>query len=247
MKSVFGLIPAGERQILSSMSEADGEQQIDITAEEARVLGCLLEKAATTPDLYPLSLNSLVAACNQKTNRHPVVDYDEDVVAEATEGLRAKKLAFRVDVAGSRTMKYRHNIDELLGLSRAGKALLAVLLLRGPQTAGELRQRTERMHSFADTEAVEQELDELTRELDPPLWTKLPPAPGQKGMRYQHLLSGEPAEAALPSAGIPEAPAIAAVQKRNERIEALENKVADLESELTNLKAAFENFQRQFD
>lgn len=228
------------------MSESD-ENRIELTPEEARVLGCLLEKAATTPDVYPLTLNSLLAACNQKTNRHPVVEYDEDAVAEATEGLRAKKLAFRVDVAGSRVPKYRHNVDEHIGLDRAGKALLTVLLLRGAQTPGELRQRTERMHAFADTEAVETELDELADELDLPLWKKIPPAPGQKEARYRHLFCGGSDEDAVPARTLPEAPAVAAVQARNERIEKLETKVADLEAELAALKEAFDNFQRQFD
>ncbi|MFU8848488.1 MAG: YceH family protein [Opitutales bacterium] len=228
------------------MNESE-ENPIELTSEEARALGCLLEKAATTPDVYPLTLNSLLAACNQKTNRHPVVEYDEETVAEATEGLRARKLAFRVDVAGSRVPKYRHNVDQHLGLDRAGKALLAVLLLRGPQTPGELRLRTERMHSFATTAAVEQELDELADELDPPLWKKLPPSPGQKEVRYCHLLCGEPAMDAMPARAMPVAPAIAAVQARNERIENLETKVAGLEAEIAMLKESFEQFQKQFD
>lgn len=228
------------------MSETDDER-IELTPEEARVLGCLLEKAATTPDVYPLTLNSLLAACNQKSNRYPVVDYDEDTVAEAIQGLRTKKLAFRVDVAGSRVPKYRHNVDEHIGLDRAGKALLTVLLLRGPQTPGELRQRTERMHPFADTAAVETELDELAGELDPPLWKKIPPAPGQKEARYRHLLSGEPAEGEAPARALPEAPAVAAAQARYERIEQLEAKVGELEAELAALREAFENFQKQFD
>lgn len=227
------------RWIVCEMGEIE-KNRVELSPEELRVLGCLLEKAATTPDVYPLTLNSLLTACNQKTNRHPVVEYEEDAVAEATEGLRAKKLAFRVDVAGSRVPKYRHNVDEFIGLDRAGKALLTVLLLRGAQTPGELRQRTERMHVFADTEAVERELDELAGELDPPLWKKIPPAPGQKEARYRHLLCGETAEDAMPARLLTEAPAIGAVLARNERIE-------KLETELAALKEAFENFQRQFD
>jgi uncharacterized protein YceH (UPF0502 family) len=226
---------------------ASDKNHPELTTPEARVLGCLLEKAATTPDVYPLTLNSLLAACNQKTNRHPVVEYDEDIVAEATEGLRAKKLAFRVDIAGSRVAKYRHNVDEFIGLSKAGKALLTVLLLRGAQTAGELRLRTERMHAFADTEAVEEELDALADELDPPLWKKLLPAPGQKEARYRHLLCGDFVEDALPTRPVPEAPAIVAAQARNERIEQLEIKVSALEDQLAALQTAFDNFQRQFD
>jgi len=228
------------------MSESP-EESILLTAAEARVLGCLLEKASTTPDAYPLTLNSLLSACNQKTNRHPVVDFDEEAVAEAIEGLRSKKLAFRVDGAGSRVPKYRHHLDETVGLGKAGKALLTVLLLRGPQTPGELRIRTERMYVFPATEAVEQELDELAAQMDPPLWRRLPPAPGQKEVRYKHLLCGEVDVAGAASVELPEEPAMAAVQARNVRIESLEAKVASLEAELVGLKAAFERFRQQFD
>jgi len=230
---------------LESMSE-NPEECIQLTTEEARVLGCLLEKAATTPDVYPLTLNSLVTACNQKTNRFPVVDYDEEVVAEAIEGLRAKKLAFRVDVAGSRVPKYRHHVEETLGLAKAGKALLTVLLLRGAQTPGELRTRTERMHIFPDTEAVESELDFLAEDLQPPLWRRMPPAPGQKEARYRHLLCGA-VEETVPDTALPSEPAVATVQARNQRMDALESKVAELEHELSDLRAVFEQFKQQFD
>lgn len=224
----------------------NSDDTILLLNEEARVLGCLLEKAATTPDVYPLTLNSLLAACNQKTNRQPVVDYDEETVAEAIEGLRRKTLAFRVDGAGSRVPKFRHNIDEKLGLSKAGKALLTVLLLRGPQTLGELRTRTERMHIFPDTLSVERELNELSEEIEMPLWRKLPPAPGQKEARYQHLFCGE-VEVESQSVELPSGPAIEAVQARNSRIDALEEKVASLETELEQFKATFEQFKQQFD
>ncbi|MFP4157822.1 MAG: DUF480 domain-containing protein [Opitutales bacterium] len=126
----------------------------NLNPEEARVLGCLLEKEATTPDIYPLTLNSLLAGCNQKTNRFPVVDYDEEIIAEALDSLRTKKLVYRIDIAGARVAKYRHNIDESLGLSPGVKALLTVLLLRGPQTLGELRARTERIFQFPSTQQV---------------------------------------------------------------------------------------------
>ena len=134
------------------------------------MLGCLLEKSFTTPDVYPLSFNGLLTACNQKTNRAPVVDYDEDQVAEAIEGLRDKQLVLRVDGAGSRVQKYRHRIEERLGLTAASQALLTVLLLRGPQTVGELRTRTERMHAFATLEVVETELREAAEDCELPLW-----------------------------------------------------------------------------
>ena len=162
-----------------------------LTAAEARVLGCLMEKAVTTPDAYPLSFNGLITACNQKTNRNPVVDYDDDLVAEAVEGLRGKHLLYRVDGGGSRVQKYKHRIDERLGILPASQALLTVLLLRGAQTPGELRTRSERMHSFVDTEAVEAEVAETSADISIPLWRRLPQAAGQKEARYMHLLFGE--------------------------------------------------------
>jgi len=228
------------------MNDSDDERT-ELTPEEARVLGCLLEKEATTPDVYPLTLNGLLAACNQKTNRNPVVDYDEDAVAEAIEGLRAKGLAFRVDGAGSRVPKYRHHVHERFNLGKAGRALLTTLLLRGPQTPGELRSRSERLHHFADVEATEAELDALAAELDPPLWKKIPPAPGQKESRYLHLLCGDREPPAASGPSLAAEPAVAAVQARNERIVALETKVGELEKELAEMKAAFETFRRQFD
>lgn len=219
-----------------------------ITQEEARVLGCLLEKEATTPDTYPLTLNSLLLACNQKTNRNPVVDYDEDELADAIEGLRSKKLAVRVDGAGSRVPKFRHLVDDQIGLNRAGKALLTVLLLRGPQTLGELRLRTERMYSFATTELVETELKELAEEVDRPLWVKLPQAAGQKEERYAHLLSGEIEEMPLSDSPAPVAhSAMDAARARSEKITTLEEELSALKSELAQLKAEFAEFRQQFD
>lgn len=225
----------------------ENEEYPLLSANEVRVLGCLMEKAATTPDAYPLTLNNLILACNQKTNRNPVVEFDEDVVIEAIDDLRKKGFAFRVDVAGSRTAKYRHNIDELLGLSRGSKALLTVLLLRGAQTLGELRTRSERMHSFATTESVEEELIEVAEEIDRPLWMKLPRAPGQKEERYQHLLSGEPDldafEHASPAAM---APVVNKLSDRDERIQELESEVQNLKQELESLKTAFDAFKQEF-
>lgn len=225
----------------------DNEEYPLLTANEARVLGCLMEKAATTPDAYPLTLNNLVLACNQKTNRDPVVEFDEDTAIEAIDDLRKKGFAFRVDVAGSRVAKYRHNIDELLGLSKASKALLTVLLLRGAQTLGELRTRSERMHSFATTASVEAELVEVAEEIDRPLWVKLPRAPGQKELRYQHLLSGEPdLEAIEHGSTTTNDPATTKLAARDERIQNLESEVENLKQELASLKAAFDAFKQEF-
>ncbi len=225
----------------------DNETYPLLTAVDARVLGCLLEKAATTPDAYPLTLNSLQLACNQKSNRQPVVDYEEEVILESIDDLRRAKLVFRVDVAGSRVAKYRHNIDELLGLDKAGKALLTVLLLRGAQTLGELRTRCERMHSFATTDEVEATLKEISEEVDRPLWTKLPRSPGKKEERYQHLLSGEPTpDAETDRSDATEDCSPSPLSSRDARIQNLETEIEALKVELEILKTAFDEFQEQF-
>lgn len=227
--------------------QMEDEEYPLLSASEVRVLGCLLEKAATTPDAYPLTLNSLLLACNQKSNRDPVVEYDEDIVIEALDDLRKKGFVFRVDVAGSRVPKFRHNIDELLGLGRGSKALLTVLLVRGAQTLGELRTRSERMHSFATTEAVEEELIEVAGEIERPLWMKLPRAPGKKEKRYQHLLSGEPDLENIETSDAPtQDPATKKLAARDERIQNLENEVAELKAELVLLQDSFEAFKQEF-
>ena len=230
------------------MQYEEDDVPLILTAAEARVLGCLMEKSVTTPDIYPLSFNSLLLACNQKTNRNPVVDYDEEIVAEAVEGLRAKHLLYRVDGAGSRVQKYKHRIDERLGIAAASQALLTVLLLRGAQTPGELRVRSERMHSFVNIEAVEAEIEETAADVSIPLWRRLPQAAGQKEARYMHLLFGEElVEEPASSVCVAPEPAIAAVQQRNERIDSLEGRVEQLEAELAALQAAFAQFREQFD
>jgi uncharacterized protein YceH (UPF0502 family) len=155
---------------------------------QIRVLGCLLEKQQTTPDAYPLTLNSLRLACNQATSRDPVVDYDEATVREAAQNLGQRGLARLASYHGSRSSKYRHLLDDALGVSPGEKALLSVLMLRGPQTLGELKQRSERMFAFPDVGAVRVALDRLT-ERDLGRW--LERGPGQKEARYTHLLGGE--------------------------------------------------------
>jgi uncharacterized protein YceH (UPF0502 family) len=218
-----------------------------LTAVDVRVLGCLLEKAATTPDAYPLTLNSLLLACNQKSNRHPVVDYDEEMVLESIDDLRQAKLVFRVDVAGSRVSKYRHNSDELLGLDKAGKALLTVLLLRGAQTLGELRTRCERMHAFATTEEVEVALKEISEDVERPLWMKLPRSAGKKEERYQHLFSGPPDPTlAAESSDATTEPHPEPMSTRDARIQQLEETVTTLQAELGELTTAFNEFRKEF-
>ena len=203
-----------------------------------RVLGALMEKEATTPEYYPLSLNALVNACNQKSNRQPVVEYDEDTVSDAIDGLRAVKLAVVITGSG-RVSKYAQRISESVNLGRREMAVLCVLLLRGPQTLGEIKDRSERMHAFADLEEVERALDKLAEWPDVPLVRKLPRQPGQKEVRYAHLLAGEPAvqaEDAAPAA--PNAP--------GSRIAVLEEEVRRLSSAFAELKQRFDDLEAQF-
>jgi uncharacterized protein YceH (UPF0502 family) len=163
---------------------------------QIRVLGCLLEKQQTTPDAYPLTLNALRMACNQTTSRNPVVDYDEATVREAAQRLGQRGWARLASYHGSRSVKYRHLLDDALALSPDERALLCVLMLRGPQTLGELKQRSEKLHGFADLSSVEETLDRLTsRELG--RW--LERRPGQKEARYTHLLEGDLSENAEPT------------------------------------------------
>ncbi|MFO1329354.1 MAG: YceH family protein [Rubrivivax sp.] len=159
-----------------------------LTPLEARVLGVLVEKHATVPDTYPLSLNALVAGCNQKTARHPVIEATEAEVLTAVDALKALSLVF--EVSGARVVRYEHNMGRALGVPGQAVALLAVLMLRGPQTAAELRQNCERLHRFADISSVEAFLDELA-DKDPPRTLRLARAPGAREPRWAHLLCGE--------------------------------------------------------
>jgi uncharacterized protein YceH (UPF0502 family) len=161
---------------------------MNLSASETRVLGCLLEKQVTTPDIYPLTLNSLRLACNQSTNRDPVVDYDDEVLRDAMHRLERRGYARLASGRGSRAPKYRHLLAEALPLSGEEHAVLCVLLLRGPQTPGELKQRAERMHAFADLDAVN---DTLGRLIARELVVRLERRPGQKEERYEHLLSAD--------------------------------------------------------
>jgi uncharacterized protein YceH (UPF0502 family) len=201
-----------------------------LDAAEVRVLGALLEKEATTPEYYPLSLNALINACNQKSNREPVVDYDEDTVYDAVNRLREKKLALTITGSG-RVNKYAQRISETLNLGRRELAVLCTLLLRGAQTLGEIKDRSERMFSFADTSEAETVLDRLAEWPSAPLIRKLPRQAGQKEPRYTHLLSGEPP---LEAAAEP-APAAAPTR------------VAQLEHDLQQLRAEFDQLKRRFD
>lgn len=218
---------------------------------EIRILGSLVEKSVTTPEYYPLSLNALVNACNQLSNREPVVSFDEKTVARALETLREKNLAYVFYGSESRVPKYKHVMAEIFHLGPGEVAVLCVLMLRGAQTVGELRGRTARLFEFGELSDVESALDSLTDRDDGPLVTKLERRPGQKEARFAHLLSGEvtaPVEEAARAPRTPRAePAVLEVRAENERIAALENEVAALHAELEELKKKFEEFRTQFE
>ena len=201
---------------------------------EVRVLGSLLEKDLTTPEYYPLTLNALQNACNQKSSREPIVNYDETTVAQGLELLRQKQLVLKVTGAGHRVEKYAHRLGETLNLGRRELALLCVLMLRGPQTPGELRINCERLHRFADLSAVEGFLQELAARPAGALVVQLARLPGARETRWAHLLSGTPEN---------NVPAEAAVSLPEST--ALEARVARLEAEVTELRAALDKLRLQ--
>jgi uncharacterized protein YceH (UPF0502 family) len=193
---------------------------VEPDAAEIRVVGCLIEKQRTTPDAYPLTLNSLRLACNQSTNRDPVVDYDEGTIRDALERLGKRGWTRLATWSNRRTMKYRHLFDEALGLSEAETSLLCVLMLRGPQTSGELKPRSERLHAFPDTEEVERVLEGLCER---GLVRRLARRPGERGHRHAQLLGGggeEPAEEPAASPDYEAPPAAPALEDRVTRLEA---------------------------
>ena len=218
-----------------------------LSAARARVLGALLEKEATTPEYYPLSMNALVTACNQRSNREPVMTLDEDDARQALHGLEELRLAGRAREADGRVTKYEHWLGEAFNLSRPETALLCVLLLRGPQTPGELRGRTERMHTFEEIADVLAGLQKLM-ERNPPLAAVLPRQPGTKEARYAHLLAEPVAaaaagtistEAPMPSYGTPPPSGVDAGAEA--RIARLEAEVAELRERLAALQAKFDD------
>jgi uncharacterized protein YceH (UPF0502 family) len=223
---------------------------VDLTAAETRVLGCLLEKQRTTPDAYPLSLNALRLACNQSTNREPVVDYDEATIRDALHRLERRRFVRLASGAGSRAAKYRHLLDEALPMDEAERAILCVLMLRGPQTPGGLKQRAERMHAFAGLGDAH---DALARLIARELAIRLERRPGQKEERYAQLLEGETQAGSAASAGAnggdstarPEAsraPGAAESARRDEGgLEELRERVERLEGEVTELRSAMRN------
>jgi hypothetical protein len=216
-----------------------------IDAVETRVLGSLMEKEATTPDYYPQSLNALVNACNQKNNRDPVMTLDEPAVRQALESLQSKRLAGPTSSSDSRVTKYEHRAQEVYNFTRGESAILCILLLRGPQTPGELRGRTERIHRFEHLDEVLSAMQRLMQR-DPPLARVLPRQPGTKESRYMHLLSGDIADDDLGVARAP-SPVTANSAADVSRIIRLEEEVVDLRREVADLKQQMESFRKQFE
>lgn len=207
-----------------------------LTDIETRVLGALVEKQVTTPEYYPLTINALTLACNQKNNRYPVTSYSEGQVSAAVESLREKNLAYVFYGSTSRVPKYKHVMPEVLHLNHAETAVMCVLMLRGPQTPGELRGNAARLHDFAALDEVEQTLNALISREPEPLVVRLPRQAGQKEVRFAHLLSGEVHV-------VEPAPEMQRVSPR----EALEQKVEMLAAEVENLRQQFEQFKKQFE
>jgi uncharacterized protein YceH (UPF0502 family) len=213
-----------------------------LSDREVRVLGALIEKDITTPDYYPLSLNALVNACNQKSNRHPVMALDEAAARETLDSLNQKGLAGPTSTAESRVTKFAHRVQEVFNFDRRVTALLCELMLRGPQTLGELRAHAERMYRFDDLETLEATLLKLS-ECEPPLVRKLPRLPGTKEPRYAQLLAGDNPE----WTAAPEPVAAATAQSSDDRIPRLEAEVAELKRQLADLQQQFADFKKQFE
>ncbi|HXS78246.1 MAG TPA: YceH family protein [Terracidiphilus sp.] len=210
-------------------------EPVKLSAAEARILGALIEKEVTTPDYYPLSMNALMNACNQRSNREPVMNLDEDDMRQALHSLEDKQLAGRARSADGRVTKYEHWLGEAFNFSRAETALICVLLLRGPQTPGELRGRTERLHEFVEISDVTTGLQKLM-EREPPLVSLLPRQPGARESRYAHLLCG-PVDLAIMAPNTPaESQDAGSRQQDDDRIAQLESAVAELQREVTALR-----------
>jgi uncharacterized protein YceH (UPF0502 family) len=212
-----------------------------LTDIETRILGSLVEKQLTTPEYYPLTLNGLVAACNQKSNRDPVMNLNDTDVLSAIDTLRDRNLVYLYYGTGSRTVKYKHMLAGVYELDEAGVAVMAVLMLRGPQTIGELRERTGRLYEFSGLGEVQETLDLLSRR-DEPLVIKLERQAGQKEARFAHLLAG-PVQmaAAAPSTATQEL-----ASGGDPRIEQLENRISQLQAELNEFRERFDEFRAQF-
>jgi len=236
-----------EKQIILSKTNEWGISLMDIQLSdiEVRILGCLFEKETTTPDYYPLSLNSLVNACNQKSNRNPVVAYEETSVVRGLDSLRKKGLSEKIIKTDSRVPKYQHSFMKKFNLSLPEAAVLSVFMLRGPQTAGEIRGRSERLYKYSGLNEVEDVLTGLMNK-EEPMVIKLPRQAGKKESRYMHLLSGVP-EISDTETPLPEESATQQVRAENERIAKLENELTSLREEFDNLKHEFNKLKSEFE
>lgn len=212
-----------------------------LTEVEARVVGALIEKQLTTPEYYPLTLNSLVAACNQKSNREPVVAFDEETVSKALENLREKNIVYVFYGSTSRVPKYKHILPDVLELEPSETAVLCVLMLRGAQTLGELRERTHRLYEFSGLGDVQETLDALLRR-EEPLIVKLERLPGQKEARFAHLLCGE-----IDVSVYAKEHTVSNKHLDNDRVAKLEQELESLRIEFNEFRQTFEDFQKQFE
>ena len=220
--------------------------EVDLSPIEVRIAGSLLEKEVTTPEYYPLSLNALTLACNQKSNRDPVMSLTDETVVATLESLRGRGLVVFVHEAGSRVEKYRQRLSEILNLDRRELAILCVLMLRGFQTVGELRERTQRLYAFDDLAAVESCLNRMIERSPAPLAVKLPRAPGSKEARYAHLLSGTPEVVEAQAVSDPPSDLVGRPSPV-ERISVLESEVASLKREVGELREQLAEFRKQFE
>jgi uncharacterized protein len=224
--------------------------ELNLSDFEVRVLGSLAEKAFLTPDTYPLSLNAVTMACNQVSNRDPVMQLTDDTVQQTLTTLREKKLVREWFPTGSRVPKFDHVLQDVFGLGEAQLASLTLLMLRGPQTAGEIKGRSNRMHTFHEVERVEATMQSLMSDRETPLVMKLPKAPGTKEARYAHLLSGQQAVERQGVAGslLPPASPTAIIEaKSDDRVSMLEDEVQQLRAEVSWLSRQFDAFKKQFE
>ena len=215
-----------------------------LSETEVRVLGSLVEKQVTTPEYYPLTLNALTLACNQKNNRYPVSHYDENTVTEAVDSLREKNLVYVFHGSTSRVPKYKHVVPEVMHLSPPELAIMCVLMLRGTQTPGELRGNASRLYQFSGLEEIQQTLDGLVSKEPEPLVMRLPRQPGQKEARFTHLLSGPVDVEAL---AVDEQASSSRAVRQPDRVEKLEGELAELRAAIQDLQEQFEKFKRQFE
>lgn len=210
---------------------------------EVRVLGSLVEKQVTTPEYYPLTINALMLACNQKNNRNPVTSYSENQVAQAVENLRELNLAYVFYGSTSRVPKYKHVMPEVLHLGPAQLALMCVLLLRGSQTVGELRERASRLYEFSSLEEVEETLNSLISREPETLVKRLPRQPGQKETRFAHMLAGEPPVETAAEEPSPRR----TISRESDRLSSIQEDVAALKTQMEELRLQFESFKKQFE